>query len=326
MKLNVTQGLVAVGLTMSLAACGPKLQSVSDNQDASTDTDGVSRRESVTVGVNVSEKGAGFRLAAASAFSMSLDGCASGLTIASITQSNPSLDVYKFDQDCKVKLNSFTMSGIPYVPSAGDPFTTWINGDIATFEETANPSNKFTVTVTSQLNDPITGTEAVSYSFNQLLAGTAETIAKTVVSDSHALSVTGIDAANVDITGVTMTGMAAGGAGEFTFKVDCNVAVTGTAPALSCGSNLMTTLKYVLVADTYSGTLNYAQAQALFASAGTTVASGDQFVTGNGGFNTQTLTGPAQMHNNPNMLLVIQSGGSSYRYFNVDVTTLSWAP
>jgi hypothetical protein len=327
MKVTVVHGLVAVGLSMGLAACGPKLQSVADNQDASTETDST-RRETVTVGVNVAERG-GFSLAAASSYAMSLDGCASGLTVPSITQANPSVDVYKFDQGCKVKLNSFVLSGITYTPAAADPFDSWVTGDVATFEEAAIPSNKFTVTVTSQLGNPISGTEAVSYTFSQLIAGTDETIAKTVVGDSHALSVSGVDAASVDIVGVTMTGMTAGGAGTFTFKVECLTNITGTSPAFSCGNNLMTTLKYVLVEDTFGGILTQTQANALFASAGTTVAAGDQLPTGTvgalkGGFNTQTLTGPAQMHLKPNMLLVVQSGGVSYRYFNVDVSTLTY--
>lgn len=320
MKLNVGQGLVLVGLAMGLAACGPKLQSVSE-QDGSADPD-ASRRETISVGVNLSEKG--FALANASAYAMSLDGCASGLT-ASITHANPSVDVYKFDRNCLVKLTSFTYGGITYVPTSGDPFTSWANGDIATFEESGNPANQLTVVVGTQLNNPISGTEAVSYSFTQLIAGTAETIAKTVVGNSHALSVAGTDAANVDITGVTMTGMTAGGAGQFTFKMDCAVALTGTGPNYNCGANDMTTLKYRLVADTYSGSLTYAQASALFDGSESSVAAGDQFTGTPGGFNA-FVTGPNQMHNNPNMLFVIQSGGASgsYKYFNVDVTKLTY--
>ncbi len=324
MKFYVGQGLVVVGLAMGLAACGPKLQSVSE-QDGSADPD-ASRRETISVGVNLSEKGtSSLALANASAYSMSLDGCVSGLTVATITQSNPSVDVYKFDQDCLVKLNSFTYGGITYVPTVADPFTTWANGDIATFHEAANPTNQLTVVVGTQLNDPITGTEAVSYSFTQLIEGAAENIAKTVVGDSHALSVAGTDAAAMDITGVTMTAMTAGGAGQFTFKVDCLTPITGTSPAYSCGANLMTSLKYILVADTYSGTLTYAQAAALFSGSESSVAAGDQFATAPGGFNA-FVTGPNQMHNNPNMLFVIQSGGASgsYKYFNVDVTKLTY--
>jgi len=322
MKLNLGQGLVVVGLAMGLAACGPKLQSVAE-QDGSADPD-AGRRETVSVGINLAEKG--FALANASAYAMSLDGCASGLT-ASITQANPSVDVYKFDRDCLVKLTSFTYGGITYVPSSGDPFTTWVAGDIATFQDSGNPSNQLTVVVGSQLSNPISGTEAVSYTFTQLIEGAAETIAKTVVGNAHALSVTGTDAANVDITGVTMTAMTAGGAGQFTFKVDCVIPSTGTLPALKCGANDLVGLKYRLIADnaTYNGLLTYSQASALFDGSETTVASGDQFATGNGGFNA-FVTGPNQMHNNPNMLFVIQSGGAtgSYKYFNVDVTKLTY--
>ena len=36
--------------------------------------------------------------------------------------SNPNIDVYKFDQGCLVKLNSFDYGGVTYVPTAGDPF------------------------------------------------------------------------------------------------------------------------------------------------------------------------------------------------------------
>jgi len=330
MKLNVTQSFVVLGVTAALSACGPKLQSVAPSQDPTSaePESATERRETVTVGVNVAEK-AGFRLASASSYSMSLTGCASGLTASGISQANPSVDVYKFDQNCLVKLDSFTLNGITYTPSSGDPFTSWANGDLAVFEESGNPSNNFTVIVTSQLGNPISGTESVAYTFTQVAAGTDETIAKSVVSNSHALSVSGVDSATVDIVGVTMNGMTAGGAGQFTFKVECLTAITGSSPTYNCGTNQLTTLKYVLVKDTYGGTLTAAQAAALFSGGETTVGAGDLLATGssgapNGGFNTQTLTGPNIMHNNPNMLLVIQSGGTSYKYFNVDVTTLTY--
>jgi len=320
MKLSLAKGFVVVGLSMGLAACGPKLQSVAE-QDGSGDPD-ASRRETISVGVNLAEKG--FALANASSYAMTLDGCASGLS-ASITQANPSVDVYKFDRDCLVKLTSFTYGGITYVPTAGDPFTTWIAGDIAIFQDSGNAANQLTVVVGTQLSNPISGTEAVSYTFTQLIQGAAETIAKSVVGNAHALSVSGTDAANVDITGVTMTGMTTAGAGQFTFKVDCLVALSGTGPNYSCGANDMTTLNYRLVADTFDGTLTYAQAQTLFSGASSTVAAGDQFTGTPGGFNA-FVTGPDQMHNNPNMLFVIQSGGASgsYKYFNVDVSKLTY--
>lgn len=329
MKLNLGQGLVVVGLAMGLAACGPKLQSVAE-QDGSTAAD-PSRRETITVGVSLSERKMGFALAGVSNFDMALEGCASGYEVPSITQSNPAIDLYKFDQNCLVKLKSFVVNGFTYIPSVSDAFTTWANNDTATFESAANPAEKFTVKVTSQLANIIGTTDSVSYAFTQLVAGADESIAKEVVSDSHTLSLNGIDAAAMEISAVTMTGMTAGGAGQFTFKVECNSNVTGTGASTQCGTNLLTSLKYVLVEDTTAGVLTPSSAAALFAP-GTDVVAGDVLPIGTagalkGGFSA-AVTGPAQMHLKPNMLFVIQSGGAngSYKYFNVDVETLIWTP
>jgi len=330
MKIHASQSLIALSLVMGLAACGPKLQSVSENQgDGTSDPDAAgSTRETVTVGVNVQEKGVGFKLASANSFNMSLVGCASGLTQSNITQANPSIDVYKFDQGCLVQLNSFVMGGITYTPASGDPFGSYAPGDIATFEEAANPANKYTVVITSQLSSPISGQEAVSYTFTQLAAGTDEAIAKSVVGDSHSLSVSGQDAPNMDIVGVTMNGMTAGGAGQFIMKIECLAAITGTTPNFNCGTNLLTSMKYKLVKDTYGSVLTAAQAAAIFDGSESSVTAPDLLALAssgapNGGFNTSTVTGPAVMHNNPNMLFVIKAG-ASYKYFNVDVSTLTY--
>ena len=47
----------------------------------------------------------------------------------------------------------------------------------------------------------------------------------------------------------------------------------------------------------------------------------------NGGFNTKVgasvLTGPDQMHLNPNMMMVLEAADTSYLYINVDVTVLT---
>ncbi len=327
MKFNACNTAMGLGLVLSLGACGPKLQTVADNKtDSSTTEPDSNRRETVTVGVNVAEKNAGFRLATATSYNMSLVGCASGLTVASITQSNPNVDVYKFDQGCLIQLNSFVLNGITYAPSVGDPFTSWALGDIATFEQSGVPTNNFTVVVGSQLNNPITGTEAVSYTFTQLAKGTDESIAKSVVGDSHALSVSGQDAPTLDIKGVTMTGMTAQGAGQFTFRLECDSALTGVSPNFICGTTGLTSMKYRLVADTYGSVLTAAQAAAIFTGTEPTIAAGDLFANAgpvNGGFNTQTLTGPDAMHTNSNMLFLVQAAGS-YKYFNVDVSTLTY--
>lgn len=331
MKTALVQGTVALNLILTTVACGPKLESVSTgkkDQGGTTDT----RRETVTIGVAVNE-GAALALAAATSYSMALEGCASGLAYSNISQANPNVDVYKFDQNCLIKLNAFEIGGISYVPSAADPFTSWAAGDSATFEESGNPSNSLRVVVSSQLGNPIVGTESVAYTFSQILAGSDSTLAKNVVSANHALSVTGQDATPLTVASLSFIGMTAAGAGQFQFTLDCNENVTGTAPALSCAGTALSDLKYKLVKDTFGGTLTLAQAAAIFDGSELSIDDADKLAVGaggaaHGGFVTKggasALTGPDQMHLNPNMLLVIQVAGVSYRYFNVDVTTLTY--
>lgn len=134
------------------------------------------------------------------------------------------------------------------------------------------------------------------------------------------------------IAGVTFQGITADGRGQFIFTLECGDNVTGTAPALSCAGTPLSSLKYQLVKDTFGGTLTMAQANALFDGSERAVADADKIAAGatppKGGFVTKSgasiLVGPAAMHSNPNMLLVVRVADLSYRYFNVDVTTLSY--
>lgn len=331
MKIALVQGTVALNLVLTAVACGPKLESVSTGKNEAGTPDG--RRETVTIGVSVDEGAAAFALASATSYSMALEGCASGLSYSNISQANPNVDVYKYDQNCVIKLNGFSINGINYVPSASDPFTSWAAGDIATFEESGNSTNSLRVVVGSQLGNPIAGTESVAYTFSQIVAGSDSTFAKSAVGANHALSVSGQDATPMTVAALNFIGMTAAGAGQFQFTLDCNENVSGTAPALSCAGTSLSDLKYKLVKDTYSGTLTLAQAAALFDGSELSIADADKLAVGaggaaHGGFVTKggasALTGPDQMHANPNMLLVIQVAGVSYRYFNVDVTTLTY--
>jgi len=317
--------------TLGLMACGPDLKNVSDNQQNRGAESG-ENREMVTVDVDIQQR-SGLRLAAATSFSMSLEGCASGLTYPNITEANANIDVYKFDQGCIVKLNSFAYNGITYTPSAADPFTTWLAGDIAIFEDALNPNNKLRVIVNSQLSSPVAGTESISYSFGQVAAGADKLLAKQIVGDRHELSVSGQDATPMSISGASFVGMTNQGAGQFVFTLECAQVVTGTIPNLSCAGTALANIKYRLVKDTFGGVLTYDQAAALFNGSESSIADAERLAPGqggttNGGFVTKSgaavLTGPNQMHTNPNMIFILQAGGVSYRYFNVDVTPLSY--
>ena len=131
-------------------------------------------------------------LTGADSFVMILDGCTSGYTLT-VTEALTSVDLYKFDEGCVLKLNiALTVAGVNYnkLNSGASDFTTWTAGDIALFTNSAG-SQSIGLTVDSQLDNPISGTEAVSYTFSQVLEGADETIADSVVTDSHSVAVTG---------------------------------------------------------------------------------------------------------------------------------------
>ncbi len=332
MKIALVQGTVALSLALSTVACGPKLESVTGGKKDQAGSPHNAQRETVTIGISVEESNS-LALAAATSFSMSLEGCASGLTYTALTEATPNVDVYKYDQNCLIKLNSFRINGIIYVPSQADSFTSWIAGDSAIFEESGNSSNSLQVVVSSQLGNPISGTEAVGYSFSQIVAGAGSTLAKSAVGASHALSVSGQDATPMTIAALSFIGMTAQGAGQFQFTLDCDQNVTGTAPALSCAGTSLDALKYRLVKDDFGGTLTATSAAALFNGNEPAIADSEKLAVGaggavHGGFVTRSgasaLAGPNVMHSNPNMLLVIQVAGTSYRYFNIDVSTLTY--
>jgi len=331
MKAQIFKGMLCF-TTLGLMACGPDLKDVSESQQNRAAEPAGQSKDMVTVDVDVQQR-SGLRLAAATSFQMSLEGCASGLSYPNITEANANIDVYKYDQGCLVKLNSFAYNGITYTPSAGDPFTTWLAGDIAIFEDALNPNNKLRVIVNSQLSSPVAGTESISYSFGQVAAGADKLLAKQVVGDRHELSVSGQDATPMTISGVSFVGMTAQGAGQFIFTLECGQVVTGAIPNLSCAGTPLANIKYRLVKDTFGGVLSYDQAAAIFNGSELAIADGERLAPGqggttNGGFISKSgasvLTGPNQMHSNPNMILILQAGGVSYRYFNVDVTPLTY--
>jgi hypothetical protein len=276
--------------------------------------------------------GSGLQLTDAASFRMALDGCSSGLAYPEITTAT--IAVYKNDVDCKVKLLSFVLNGVTWVAGNAAPFSTWAPGDTAQFVNQADASMTTKVVVQSQLNSPISGSESVSYAFTQSLVGGGETIAPDAVAAGHTLSVSGQDAPQFTISSIRWAGMTAAGAGQFVFTLDCMAAVSGSGESEACSGLRLSDVKYKLVQDTYGGSLTLEQAGDIFAAGGAnSVDVADRLAAGaggtvNGGFVTASgsdvLTGPGQMHANPNMLLVIQAANVSYRHFNIDVSTLSY--
>ena len=316
--------LLSVGLLAgALTACGPQLTDPNaGTAEGTKDTNSPAEGEFVTVGISVSESAAlGFSLAAATDFDMSLEGCASGLTYSGLNATTPNIDLYKFDQGCIVKLNSFQFGGNTYAPNGTDDFTSWTAGDLAIFVNTLDANDQLRVSVSSQVSDPVDAGDTIAYAFSEIQAGADELIAKSIVADNHTLSVDGVDAPNFTISAVSFQGITATGAGQFTFTLTCAGTMAGTDPNETCDGLNLQDIDYKLVADTYSGTLNQTNLDAIFPTGESSVAEVDETVDG---FNTVSLEGPAAMHANPNMILIIEASDTSYLYFNVDVTTLSY--
>ena len=333
-KIVKTTGSIFAIVCMT-AACSVEEPTVDQAAEEEQTTE-FSDDDLVTIPVALAESSSAISLllAPATDYDMTVDGCASGLTTTA-NELTPSLEVYKFDRGCLAKLTAFTSGGITYVPSSGDPFTTWLAGDTATFEDQSDPTTTIAVKVDSQLEDPIAGTETVAYSFSEIEAGADENIASSVVGQSQTLSVSGQVAPdfNIATNGVNFVGITATGAGEFEFKFECASAQTGTGLTADCAGVTMSDLTYKLVEDTFGGTLTTAEAAALFPAGESSLLAAEVYDAGtngltNGGFTTKlgtgsALVGPDAMHDNPNMILILQAADTSYKYFNIDVSTLS---
>jgi hypothetical protein len=337
-KKRLLEPLTLISIFHLTSACGPQLADIGyKNETTSSPSSEGPKEDLVSISVRVEEKknpqASSFNLADATSFTVILTGCASGQT-GTATQSDPSLGVYKFDQSCVGQLTSFQFNGSTYTPDPSDGFESYAIGDSATFIDALNPNNKFRVVVTSQLNSPISGTESISYSFSQILAGDDQKFAEEVVSAPHTVSVSGIGAPAFKVKELSYVGMTAQGAGQFQFKLECDATLTGTGGTTACQDNLLSSLRYKLVKDTFGGVLDITQAASLFTTGGISIDPTEVIPVGNGslpkgGFMTppaadaEVLTGPNQMHLNPNMLLVIEASATSYTYYNVDVSIVN---
>ena len=186
---------LVVALAFGLTACGfegLKVGKVTKNENSRTLTP-------ITVPVQLQDLSNGFHLAAATTFAISLEDCVSGFTATADQTTAPGLAVYRFDQGCLAKLTEFETGGVVYRhdnPGAVD-FTTWLAADTATFTNGAG-TQSIGVSVVTQLDSPVSGTEAIAYAFSTAVAGTGDTIADTTVGASHTMTVDGDEAPDVD--------------------------------------------------------------------------------------------------------------------------------
>ena len=219
-----------------------------------------------------------------------MDSCISGLT-ATINQGSGSVNVYKYDRNCLAKLTSFTYDSATYTPSSSDPFTTWVEGDEAIFENTIDSNDLMYVSLVSTLSTPVVGSETISYSFASTLQGASSSGILQASIDSGANLIDGAQSEPPFlIYEMRFTGITAQNAGEFEFTFECDASQVGT----DCDGVDLTDVSYVLVEDTYSSTPSHANAESAFSGGGTSIDTGSEKLdtgqggTTNGGFVTKS--------------------------------------
>ena len=295
----------------------PAIQKNSANQASTT----------IDVPIYLEEKPMALHLASAQSFSMSIGGCISGHT-AKIQESSTTFKAYLGDQGCLVKLESFTTATGTWTMSSSDPFTDYLEGDVAIFEGSTSREVSLRVEVIHQLSSPIKKSDKVTYSFTQLSDRGTQPISQDILTKSHSLSVEGWGAPTLSINNISFLGLTEDGAGRFKFQMACNTPIQGSTADALCGEFQLQQINYVLVQDTYDGYLSLEDAQHIFASTTKRVNDKDVITVDtegilNGGFNTKALAGPASMHDNPNMILIFSGLKKSFLYYNVDVSILS---
>ena len=350
-----------MGLALIVATCGPSLDGQLADEAATEETvprqgtnqETASQPERVEVPVQILlDRGDGLGLTdvtAAVSYSVSLAGCASGFTETSSTTLAP----YTFDEGCYARLTNFVYDGTDnftydQVAAGASPFTDSVAGYAAGQQAVfatadggaAVHQTLLRVYVETQLSNPIAPGDSVVYRFSHIERGADETILKSTIDQAGTtVTVSSVAPPSFTISTSTLVDITATGAGEWEFLLQCTAAISGAGDDRVCEEvDMFDDLRFMLVEDTFGSDPTVTELETAFgvlAGSGSPLASGDLHnaatSTVNGGFKTpdtgeaNVATGPAQMHLNPNMILILRSedpgtpGEFSWQYFNVDV-------
>jgi hypothetical protein len=229
---------------------------------------------------------------------------------------------------CRVAISQLQIGDRVFHMSEEHP--DWKTGDLLHFTADDGSLEALDVYVDHQLSSTPSLSENVYFTVSRSDAAPSE--------GSQILLAAGVEgqqAPGFRIRKTEFIGLTAMGAGQFVFHLDCLKTIKTTeGEAPSCDGVPLNSIHYMLIKDDYNSSLTFDQAEALFADFPSQrvdekldfepfKAERKQF----GGFVTRSgddvLEGPDQMHDNPNMLLILQGPGPSYQYFNVDVVFTS---
>ena len=287
--------------TAAMIACGGEEKgspTESSQLPETITTDSGEVLELSQVGVEVSGEGSGLYLASAESFKLQVTGCASGYATSQLTDP-VSVNVYKFDRNCVAQLSEVTVGGIVYTPPASP---NWAAGQVNEFSATGG--EKLNITVQSNLNNPVSGTETIQFAYAEIESSAGDNLGSSDVSDGHAISVGGEEAPAFLMRKVELVGITVGGEGQYQITMECEENLVSGASD-TCKSQDLSGMKFKLIEDTYSGSLTLAEAASLFPADELSIQSGDIFAAGSdatypaGGFKP-TVDGPGQLHSTAN--------------------------
>ncbi|MEZ4743331.1 MAG: hypothetical protein R3B45_12945 [Bdellovibrionota bacterium] len=259
----------------------------------------------------------------ASSYQINLSDCLSGYSNTVTEADAGGLKAYRYDRGCLAKLTEFTVSGVTYYPTAGDPFSTWQVGDTATFDEIGEPgTSPLKVKILSTIGDPITGLETISYGFADAIEGNNIDLLWTSVGSTQQLQ-SGVDTPpSFTIKSIELVDFNGSEAGQFKIVLECTSDIGATN---ACETVNFSDTDYMLIEDTFSSSMTITDADSAFTAGNSITLPDDRVAPGamgttNGGFVTVVLDGPADLAATPNMILLLRSYTASYQYFNIDVT------
>jgi hypothetical protein len=254
----------------------------------------------------------------ASSFKIDVTGCESGYSVAN--QTTTPIYLYKHDLSCVASLKEFVFGGTTYTGTL-----TGAAGTSADF--TDGGSKSLRVTIASQLSSPLVTADKIAFNFFEIKPGGNSLPPGSSYSEGHSIDVSGIEAPNFEIKDVDLTGQAAGGIPTYAIRFECQSNVTGAneCPTASKKLQAISGMDIKVVEDTYGGAPTTAQAETVFATAGSTatpiaVGAGTPPIA-KGGMSTSAV-GPGPMYLKRNLIVFVRytvSGASAFRYFNMDI-------
>lgn len=129
----------------------------------------------------------------------SVSGCSTGYTFSNASIASSVVKLYNGDRNCLVKLTQFSFGSTVYASTGTNAvsFSTWLSGDVATFQNISTSTDLIKVYVTSQVTQGgVTGSDAVTYKFTDILSASTSNLSMS----SYTFSVTGTTTQHSGVT------------------------------------------------------------------------------------------------------------------------------